>query len=240
MGMPVVLEIRDDNVREGVFATIFDYFIAIDERFSTYKEGSEVMRINRKEVSADAYSPEMKEVLLLSEETRKLTDDYFNISHNGIIDPSGLVKGWAINNAAQILRKEGYKNFFVEIAGDIQCSTETSAPPWNIGVRNPFNKEEIVKVFSLYNEGIATSGAYIRGQHIYNPLSPEDPLSNVASMTVIGPNIYDADRFATAAYAMGKQGITFIEELPGFEGYMIDSKGQATLTSGLHQFITQP
>ena len=49
---------------------------------------------------------------------------------------------------------------------------------------------------------------------------------------MIGPNIYEADRFATAAFAMGRDGILFIEELQGFEGYMIDRNGMATLTSG--------
>ena len=236
MGMPVILDIRDENVEEDIFTTIFDYFTAVDEKFSTYKEQSEIMRINRGEITTKDHSPEMREIFQLSEETKHLTKGYFDISRDGMIDPSGLVKGWAINNAANMLLKRGYKNFFVEIAGDIQVHAQENDPPWSIGIRNPFKAEEIVKVFYLRNEGIATSGTYVRGQHIYNPKDPKKELHDVASMTVIGPNIYEADRFATAAFAMGIEGIEFIERLPHFEGYMIDKNGRATLTSGLHQF----
>lgn len=238
MGMPVILEIRDTHVDEDIFTTIFNYFVEVDERFSTYKEQSEIMRINRNEIPPADYSSEVKEVFRLSEETKELTNGYFDITRSGVIDPSGLVKGWAINNAATMLLEQGYKNFFVEIGGDIQVQTGENMTPWSIGVRNPFNKNEIVKVFHLRNEGIATSGTYVRGQHIYNPKAPKESLNDVASITVIGPNIYEADRFATAAFAMGKQGIAFIENLSGFEGYMIDKDGQATLTSGLYKFTT--
>ncbi len=70
--------------------------------------------------------------------------------------------------------------------------------------------------------GVATSGTSIRGQHIYNPQDDAAPIDEIVSLTVIGPNIYEADRFATAAFAMGSDGIVFIEQLDGFEGYMID------------------
>jgi thiamine biosynthesis lipoprotein len=62
-------------------------------------------------------------------------------------------------------------------------------------------------------------------------------VTDVLSLTVIGPNIYEADRFATAAFAMGEEGIRFIERLEGFEGYMIDRRGQATFTSGFTRYI---
>ena len=79
--------------------------------------------------------------------------------------------------------------------------------------------------------------SYIRGQHIYNPHDGDKEIKDVASLTVIGPNIYDADRFATAAFAMGKPGIRFIESLPGHEAYMITSDRRATLTSGFERYV---
>lgn len=92
-------------------------------------------------------------------------------------------------------------------------------------------------MLALSNAGIATSGTYIRGQHIYNPRDAADPLTDVVSLTVIGPDVYEADRFATAAFAMGRQGIYYIEKLADFEGYMIDRTGQATFTSGLGRYL---
>ena len=49
---------------------------------------------------------------------------------------------------------------------------------------------------------------------------------------MIGPDVLEADRFATAAFAMGKAGIVFIEQMPGLEGYAVTGNGRATLTSG--------
>jgi thiamine biosynthesis lipoprotein len=108
--------------------------------------------------------------------------------------------------------------------------------PWRVGIRNPFNTNEIVKVLAVSDCGVATSGSYIRGQHIYNPKNKGQPLAEIVSVTVIGPTIYDADRFATAAFAMGRAGIRFIEQLEGFEGYMIDRRGLATFTSGFARY----
>jgi thiamine biosynthesis lipoprotein len=88
-------------------------------------------------------------------------------------------------------------------------------------------------------EGVATSGTYIRGLHIYNPRAGNQPVSDIVSLTVIGPNIHDADRFATAAFAMGADGIRFIEQLPGYEGYIIDKNQLGTMTSGFEKY-TQP
>ena len=92
-------------------------------------------------------------------------------------------------------------------------------------------------MLALTDRGIATSGTAIRGQHIYDPYRHDKPLMDVVSITIIGPDIYDADRFATAAFAMGRQGIQFIETLAGFEGYMIDMSARATFTSGFERYV---
>jgi FAD:protein FMN transferase len=84
---------------------------------------------------------------------------------------------------------------------------------------------------------IGTSGTAIRGQHVYNPHHSEKPIQDIVSLTVIGPNVYEADRFATAAFAMGKRSIYFIEQLPGFEGYMIDTSSRATYSSNFERFV---
>ena len=179
----------------------------------------------------------MQLIFGLAEQTRCDAFGYFDIDHNGLLDPSGIVKGWAIHNAAKLLQQQGYENFYVDAGGDAQVvGKNAQCENWRVGIRNPFNIHEIVKTVSLTDCGIATSGSYIRGNHIYNPLQSSDPLDEILSITVIGPNIYEADRFATAAYAMGRAGIRFIESLHGFEGYMIDRNGQATLTTGFSAY----
>ena len=237
MGMPITIEIVDAPL--SVLASVFDYFAEVDGRFSTYKPDSEIMRINRGELAEPAYSPQMKEVFALAQQTRRDTDGYFSITRpDGFIDPSGLVKGWAIHNAAKLVEHMGYKNYFLDVGGDIAPGgTDAMGHAWTVGIRNPFNAGEIVKVVRPEGRGVATSGTYIRGQHIYNPYTPGHTIDDIVSITVIGPNIYEADRFATAAFAMGREGIAFVERLPGFEGYLIDTEGIATMTSGFQELV---
>ena len=237
MGMSVVIEIIDSNATVEVFDEVFNYLISVDERFSTYKKTSEITLFNEGKIAKKDLSSEMKEVLELSEKTKIETDGFFDIVYDGKIDPSGLVKGLAIYNASELLRKKGFKNFYVEIAGDIEMrGLNNEGKKWAIGIRNPFNKMENVKVVYLSDRGIATSGNYERGKHIYNPKEKKQA-DEIASLTVIGPNVYEADRFATACFAMGIDGINFIEKLSGFEGYMITHNGIATFTSNFEEYL---
>jgi len=240
MDMPITVEISDASGKQGDIDVIFDYFKYIEEKFSVYKPNSEITKINNGEIGENERSEDMKTVFSLSEETKQETNGYFDIvANNGKFNPSGLVKGWAIYNTAEILKKRGFKNFYVEAGGDIQVKGKNSKGGcWKAGIRNPFKTQEIVKSVCLRkNEGIATSGTYIRGNHIYNPKDRSKKIDEIVSLTVIGPNVYEADRFATAAFAMGKEGIAFIEKLSGFEGYMIDKNGIATMTTNFEGYL---
>jgi thiamine biosynthesis lipoprotein len=242
MGMEVVIEVVDEGISSKVFTAVFHYLESIDNRFSTYKKDSEISKINIGLVDKKNFSPEMQEVFDLSERTRLETNNFFNILNSeGKYDPSGLVKGFAIHNAANILRSFGFKNFLVDIGSDIEVEGKNRhGEPWAIGIKNPFKPEvEIVKVVSLSGRGIATSGKYAKGNHIYNPNNHSDKLNEIVSATVIAKNIYEADRFATAVFAMGKDGIQFLEERDGFEGYLIDREGIATMTSGFNNYVKQ-
>ena len=232
MGMPITVDVGD--APGTLIGSAFDYFEQIDRRFSTYRADSEISAINRGEVPVKDWSGEMMEVLALAERTRSETGGYFDIHKaDGSLDPSGIVKGWAILNAAEIVRQAGVGDFFIEAGGDIQCSgRNASGGDWSVGIRNPFNMDEIIKVIYPRGRGVATSGTYARGQHIYNPHGFDDAISDIVSLTVIGSDVLEADRFATAAFAMGRDGILFIEQTPGLEGYLVDIKGRATPTSG--------
>lgn len=235
MGMPITVEVLDPAARQENLQAVFAHFVAMDEAFSTYKASSEVSRLNRGELPEEQYSEDLRMILALSEQTRVETHGYFDIWRNGFCDPSGIVKGWAARHAGAILESSGLRNFYVDAGGDIQVCGTKAGSPWRVGIRNPFNRQEHVKALALSDCGVATSGTAIRGQHVYNPHDPDKALLDVLSVTVIGPNVYDADRFATAAFAMQREGIRFIEGLPGFEGYMIDAHAQATYTSGFER-----
>ena len=179
----------------------------------------------------------MQEIVALAEKTKRETEGYFDtMTPNGKFNPVGIVKGWAIKRAADILRRAGFKNFFVDAGGDIEVSGKNeSGEKWSVGIKNPFKQEEVVKTLFITDCGIATSGNYIRGDHIYDPHTGERT-SEIVSLTVVGPDACEADRFATAAFAMGKDGILFIERCAELEGYMIDHNGMATMTSGFEKY----
>lgn len=238
MGMPIIIEVVDPAVTAQDLDSVFAYFDYVDRKFSTYKPDSEISLINRQELTLENSSEDMQSIFALAEQTRLETQGYFNIDRNGRYDPSGIVKGWAIHAAAEILRQAGFENYYVDAGGDIQVSGKNAeGQDWRVGIQNPFNPKEIVKVLSIRDCGIATSGTYVRGDHIYNPRNTHQPVTGIVSLTVIGPDIYEADRFATAAFAMGPAGILFMENLTGFEAYMIDPNGLATYTSGFERYV---
>jgi thiamine biosynthesis lipoprotein len=241
MDMPITVEIVEPSASNSSTITkVFDYFEYIDRKFSVFRADSEISRINRHELAEPAWSADMKTIFSLAQETKEQTDGFFNIvNRQGICDPSGIVKGWAIYEAAKLIDQAGYRNYYVDAGGDIQVHGQNmEGGIWTVGIQNPFKPTEIVKVIGLnQNEGVATSGTYIRGQHIYNPKRREDQITEIVSLTVIGPNVYEADRFATAAFAMGRPGIDWLEKLSGFEGYIIDKEGIATMTSGFERYV---
>jgi len=249
MGMPITVVIPDRERQDTPSGTVryptaeeaalavFDYFRGVDERFSPYKRGSETCRIDRGELAPVSASPEMREVLLLSEETKQLTGGHFDVWFQGRFDPSGLVKGWAIAQASRILDDDDFVSFCIEAGGDIEVrGANDEGKPWAIGLRSPFDPEKLTHRLLLQNRGVATSGTYIRGEHIYNPKTGAR-VNEIASLTVIGPNVFEADRLATAAFAMGASGIQFMAGLPGFDACVIGWDGIATFTPGFTEYV---
>lgn len=234
MGMRAVVAIAEPDARAEDAEAVFDFFADADRRFSPFKSDSELCRLNRGE--SDAPSAQMREILALADQSRAATKGYFDIRRpDGLIDTSGVVKGWAIQKGARLLAERGYRNFMVEIAGDIQTGgTREDGSDWRVGIRSPF-ADEVVKVLYPRGHGVATSGSYAQGQHIYNPLGREP--EGVVSLTVICTEVLAADIYATAAFAMGVTGVHFIEKLEGFEAYAIDAAGKARMTSGLKRYL---
>lgn len=239
MGVPVVVDVVGGAA--GDLERVFDHFHAVDERFSTYKEGSEISRINRSEIGPEEWSDDMREVFALCEQAAQDTLGYFSTrTPEGILDPSGVVKGWSIKNAAQLVESMGFEHFWVEAGGDIQTrGLSELGTPWSVGIRNPFGAG-IVKVVYPEGRGIATSGNYIRGDHIFDPHTMQPAISDLVSITVLGSDVYEADRFATAVFAMGDRGIVFLEQHPDLEGYAIYRNGQSVMTSGFDALTMPP
>lgn len=238
MGMPITVDIPGAD-RSEIIAAVFAGFSEVDARFSPYRDDSELSAINTGNLEVEKVSTEMAEVFEIARCMSIVSDGYFDIRRpDGLIDPSGVVKGWAIKRAASQIADAGIANFYVDAGGDIQTAgVDSTGKTWVVGIRNPFRVEEIVKAVAPMGHGIATSGSYVRGNHIYNPHVPEHTISDIVSLTVIGPDVLVADLFATAAFAMGRRGIHFIEATPLLEGYVIHPDGTALQTRGFKEFV---
>jgi thiamine biosynthesis lipoprotein len=257
MGVPVTVEVADGGLEDGVnggprsgpdgghierhLDRLFSHFEHVENVFSPNRPTSETSRLNQGLLRVEDCSDEMRTVLRLAEKTRLESYGYFDVHKDGVFNPVGIVKGWAVYQASEMLRAAGIWDFYIDAGGDVQLSgLDDAGDYWRVGIRNPFDRREIVKFLRLSDVGIATVGAYVRGQHIFDPFAASgDTVDNMLSLTVVAPNVYEADRFATAAYAMGPRGINFIEREPGLEGYMIRKNGIATMTSGFQEYVAR-
>lgn len=224
MGTAIGIDIRDATVPEGVIDDAFASLRGADARFSTYKPESEVSRLGRGELSLDECSLELRRVMALAEQLREETHGHFDVHGHradGGLDPSGVVKGWAVEEAAWILDAAGARNYAINAGGDVLVRGEPEpGVPWRIGIRHPLHADAVARVLEVRNGAVATSGAYERGEHITNPLtgaSPQDWLS----ITVVGPSLTLADAYATAAFAMGSDGLAWVAAHPGYRAYGI-------------------
>src|SRR4051812_31080852 len=131
MGMPITVEVVDHASTHRDIESIFEYFTYIDNTFSTYKADSEISLFNHGVIRPNEFSADMQEIFRLAEETKEETDGFFDIFNNGVFDPSGIVKGWAIQKAADILQKKGFANFYIDAGGDVQVSgLNSEGKPW--------------------------------------------------------------------------------------------------------------
>lgn len=238
MGMPIAVRIGDDGAGPEDVAAVAAWLDAVDRRFSPYRATSEVCRFNAGLIGRRELSGELAAIWRLCEQTKAETNGYFDPARAGRFDPSGLVKGWAIERASALLAARGFANYFVDAGGDIQAvGRNGDGQPWRVGIRNPFQRDEMVKVLAISDRGVATSGTAARGRHIYNPRRSGPLATDLVSLTVIAPTIYEADRMATAAFAMGRDGLAFLAGRPDLEAYAIAADGVATYTQGFPRYV---
>jgi FAD:protein FMN transferase len=233
MGMGIVVDVRDAPADEGAVDTAFDWLRFVDETFSTYKPESEICRIDRGELSpADAH-PHVRAVLERGEELREETDGFFDARAAGRLDPSGLVKGWAVDEAAAILEQGGARSFAIYAGGNVIVRGHPEpGERWHVGIRHPEHADKVAAVVEATDLAVATSGAYARGDHVLDPHTGRPP-SGLLSVTITGPVLATADAYATAAFAMGSdRGPAWTARLDGFEAFSILENGTALSTPG--------
>jgi thiamine biosynthesis lipoprotein len=227
MGTAVSIDVRDD-LPDDALVDVIAWLHHVDATFSTYRADSPISRIGTGTASAADLTEEVVEVLALCEalhdDTGGAFDAYVVPAPNGSsFDPSGVVKGWAIERAAAILERHGAANLCINAGGDVVLRGHPRrGAPWRVGIRHPDLPDLSAAVVAGAGRlAIATSATYERGAHIIDPATGE-PTAELASVTIVGPDLTYADAYATAVFVMGTEGLLWLaREHPDHAGFVI-------------------
>lgn len=211
MGLPISLALRGRHAADArgaaAWAAALDVLREADRVFSTYRADSVISRLGRGEVTLAGcpagVAAQVGEVLALGAAAERDSGGAFAVRRGGVLDPSGVVKGWAAERAAVALQALPGTDFCLSAGGDLTCRTlDPDAPPWRIGIEDPGDPNRLVATVPVHTGAVATSGAARRGAHVVDARTGRPP-TGVASVTVIGASLTAVDIDATAAYALG-------------------------------------
>jgi thiamine biosynthesis lipoprotein len=234
MGTVVSLDVRgvDAALARQAFGRLVLWLREVDERFSTYRQDSEIRRIDAGELAAAAASADVRYVLHRCAALRLATGGAFDEYASGSLDPSAFVKGWAAERGADLLQAEGLRDFSLNAGGDVVVrGGALPMPTWRIGIQHPYDRRALAATIAITDGAIATSGLYERGDHLVDPPSGDAP-AGVVSVTVVGPDLGMADAYSTAAFAMGLGGPEWTLGLDGYEAMTILADDRVLTTPG--------
>lgn len=241
MGMAISIDVRDRVSGTPGLDEVLAWFDHVDETFSTYRPDSPISRIGRSELPIRAADREVVDVLLACEDIRRRSGGVFDAfavpAPNGTtLDPSGYVKGWAVDRAAELLRAAGLADFCINAGGDVLTSGRPGpGAEWNVGIRHPDAPTALaVLLHAAGTVAVATSATYERGAHIIDPRTGA-PTTALASATVIGPDLATTDAYATVAFVLGLDALDWIRTQPGYDAIVITHDDRLlTTANGRH------
>ncbi len=208
-----------------------------DATFSTWDPDSPVSRFRRGEADLDRLPAEVTEVLEACQDARQASGGWFDPwAMPAGFDPTGLVKGWAVDRALCILRRAGLPGAMVNGGGDLAVfGCPGPGQRWRAGIRHPWRADALAGVVEV-TAAMATSGTYERGPHLIDPATGR-PGCRAASATVTGPRLALADALATAVAVGGDEALAVVAAVGGYAAYLIRPDGSEA-TAGRITFVT--
>jgi thiamine biosynthesis lipoprotein len=215
-----------------------------DNIFSLYKPDSPLSKLARGETSVAECAPVVSEIWDMCEKWTQDTEGWFTaFTAEHTFDPSGVVKTWAANLAAEKLEQHGITDFAMNAGGDIRLSQEiTPGFAMRIGISTPVTiaSEEagvltVVDLNERNYRAVATSGTAERGEHIWNPKT-NTWANQLAQVTVVAQDLVSADVWATALFAAGDQALALAER-HGIQALFVDPEGQLSSTKGFTELL---
>jgi thiamine biosynthesis lipoprotein len=233
MGMPISLALRgrhtDDEAADAAWAAVLDSLRDTDAVFSTYRDDSVVSAIRRGELALSDAPDEVHEVLAIGARAERATDGAFSVWQRSadddqlLLDPSGVVKGWAVERASAALRALVRTDFCLSAGGDMVCRA-LEGEPWRVGIEDPRDPARVLAVVPVRDGAVATSGTAHRGAHLVDARTGAAPRA-VAQVTVVARSLTAADVDATAAYALGLEAAEWLGRRVGRSGLVVWADG---------------
>jgi thiamine biosynthesis lipoprotein len=206
------------NIGEALAAAVAE-LRAVDAALSPFHPRSLVSAVRRGQLSPESYPPPLADVMARCDALRAATDGWFDAwAVPGGFDPSGVVKGWAIDRAAVLLRAAGVDDYAITAGGDwLVRGTGPRGGPWRVGVADPDNPLRVLATVELTDGAVATSGY---GGQIVDPHTGRS-VGSRGPATVVGPTLASADGYATALYAAGEAGLPWFPTAEGYDAIVV-------------------
>jgi FAD:protein FMN transferase len=232
MGTVFTFDVRSPKDPTSALDDVVAWLRRIDQMFSPFREDSQISLLDAGQLSLARAAPEVRSVLSGIAVMSEQTSGFFAPRPSGRLDPCGYVKGWAVERASRQLKAAGFADHAVNGGGDVRTSGRAGNRDWGVGIADPFRPDRVVWRLDAPGLAIATSGTAERGSHVVDPHSGA-PAVDIASLTVIGPDLATADALATAGVAMGRHARDWLESVPGHMALAIMADGTTWRTGRL-------
>jgi thiamine biosynthesis lipoprotein len=246
MGTTVSIDVRPPLVEPVILDEVVEQLRDVDARFSMYRADSEISRLAHGELAIEACSLDIRHVLSACDHLAVVTGGAFDARRHrpdGLLDPSGFVKGWAVEEAAWLIDSAGGRNYWINAGGDIVARGEAEpGRPWRVGIRHPDHADRVAAVLAVSDRAIATSGSYERGEHITDPRPSRQAARRLRSVTLVGPGLAFTDAYATAVFAMGLDGLGWLASDPetaDYAAYAITDDDRVIWTEGMDRYLVR-
>lgn len=149
------------------------------------------------------------------------------------LDLGGVAKGYIADKLGEYFRENGIHDVIIDLGGNVLLIGE-----YSVGIRDPFNPEELFARITVKDKSAVTSGAYQRyfeydGEkyhHIIDPRTGRCADEGISSVTVISPSSMHADALSTAIFVLGEEGLGLCDSFPDTDALIITDEGEVVTT----------
>ena len=224
------------EVPEHVRAAVTGWLHWVDNTFSMTRPDSLLSQVRRHAITLADCPQDVLDLIALCSDLTCETAGYFSIVSGGVLDPSGVAKGWATHYASRLLTAAGCRQHCLRGGRDIWAAGEAGpGRPWRLVISHPMASGTLAAIVTARDCAVATSVGARR--HVVDPTT-DRPVTDLASVTVVGPDLVRADAYATAAIAMGRNATDWLAGLDRYGALVVGREGRVWQSANWHDLTT--